>query len=125
MFALFDPRLSRPFVVDWERIARRLLSRLHRESLARPGDRQLAELVRALLAYPGVPESFRQPEFSERSEPSFTLRFHRGDLQLAFLTTVTTFNAPQNVTLEELRLESYYPLDEATALACEKAGSQG
>lgn len=33
---LFDPALGRTYVVDWERIARRLLSRLHRESLMRP-----------------------------------------------------------------------------------------
>jgi len=28
---------------------------------------------------------------------------------------VTVFSAPQNVTLEELRLESWFPLDDATA----------
>src|SRR5262245_11362079 len=27
---LFDPRLVRPFVVDWERVARLMISRLHR-----------------------------------------------------------------------------------------------
>jgi hypothetical protein len=42
-------------------------------------------------------------------------RFDRG---VAFLTTVTSFNAPGNVTLEELRIESYFPLDEATERAC-------
>src|SRR5579883_2458180 len=46
MRALFDPRLARPFVGDWERTARLLLSRLHRESLARPGDDAPAALLR-------------------------------------------------------------------------------
>ena len=36
------------------------------------------------------------------------------------LQRVTT--QPQNVTLEELRIESYYPLDEATERACREAG---
>jgi transcriptional regulator with XRE-family HTH domain len=36
--ALFDPRLGRPFVVDWERVAHALVSRLHLETLARPAD---------------------------------------------------------------------------------------
>jgi transcriptional regulator with XRE-family HTH domain len=119
MRALFDPRAARSFVVDWERTARSLLSRLHRESLARPSDEPLASLVAALVEYPDVPEAFRQPDFAAPSEPTFTLRMRRDDLRLAFLTTVTAFNAPQNVTLEELRIESYFPLDDATAAACE------
>jgi transcriptional regulator with XRE-family HTH domain len=120
MRALFDPRLARPFVVEWERSARLLLSRMHRESLAHPSDEPLAALVQSLLAYPDVPESFRHADFSAPSEPTFTLRMKRDDLELAFLTTLTAFNAPQNVTLEELRIESYFPLDEATASACER-----
>jgi hypothetical protein len=33
---------------------------------------------------------------------------------------VTAFNAPQNVTLEEIRIETYFPLDDATLHACER-----
>jgi len=119
---LFDPRLARPFILDWERVARAFLSRLHRESLERPGDGELAALVRSLLAYPGVPKDWQKPDLSSPSEPCLTFRLKRGDLELAFLTTVTVFNAPQNVTLEELRLESYFPLDDATKKACEAPG---
>jgi len=115
---LFDPRLARPFVVDWERCARGLLANLHREALQHPGDRGLSELVAALLEYPEVPEAWRQPDFSQPNAATFTVRFKRDALDMAFLTTVTTFNAPRNVTLEELRIESYFPLDEATERAC-------
>src|SRR5712692_184261 len=117
---LFDPRLARPFVVDWERVAHAFVSRLHRETLAKPADAGLAALLRSLFEYPDVPEAWRQPDFSTPSDPTLTLRLKRDDLELAFLTTLTVFNAPQNVTLEELCLESYFPLDEATARACER-----
>lgn len=117
---LFDPRLLRPFIVDWERVARALLSRLHRESLARPADAALATLARALFEYPEVPESWRQPDFSTASEPILTIRLRRDDVELAFLTTMTVFSAPQNVTVDELQIESYFPLDEATTRACER-----
>jgi hypothetical protein len=30
------------------------------------------------------------------------------------------FSAPQNATLDELRIESHFPLDEATTRACER-----
>jgi transcriptional regulator with XRE-family HTH domain len=117
---LFDLRLARRFIVDWERVAHAMVSRLHRETLAKPSDAGLAALLRSLFEYPDVPETWRQPDFSVPSDPTLTLRLKRDDLELAFLTTLTVFNAPQNVTLEELCLESYFPLDEATARACER-----
>jgi len=119
VFALiFDPKLARPFMIDWDRIAHSLVARLHREVLAHPEDAALGDLLASLFRYPGVPESFRQPDFSVADEPVLTLRLQRDDVALSFLTTVTAFNAPQNVTLEELRIESYFPLDEATEAHC-------
>ncbi|HEU4406983.1 MAG TPA: helix-turn-helix transcriptional regulator [Polyangiaceae bacterium] len=115
---VFDPRLCRPFITDWERTARLLVSRLHREALERPTDEGLAALIGSLFEYPGVPRSFRQPDFSAPSEPTLTVRMRRDDLELAFLTTLTVFNAPQSVALEDLRIESYFPLDDATERAC-------
>jgi transcriptional regulator with XRE-family HTH domain len=118
MQLLFDPRLARPFVVEWERVARAMTARLHRETLARAGDAELAALLRSLFEYPDVPELWRQPDFAAPSEPTLSFRLARDDLQLGFLTTLTVFNAPQNVTLEELAIESWFPLDDATAKAC-------
>lgn len=115
---LFDRRLARDFVVDWHGVARALVSRLHREALAHPEDDDLSRLVASLFEYPDVPAQFRQPDFTIPSEPTLAIRLARGELSLGFFTTVTTFNAPQNVTLEELRIESYYPLDDLTADAC-------
>jgi transcriptional regulator with XRE-family HTH domain len=117
---LFDPRLGRRAVVDWETTARAMLARLHREALARPGNAESSELVQALFEYPGVPEAWRQPDFSLPSEPALTLRLRYGDQELAFLTTVTVFDAPQNITLQELRIESYFPLDDRTRETCER-----
>ncbi len=116
---LFDPRLARPFIVEWERVAHALVARLHRETLA-SRDGELERLLRSLFEFPDVPESGRQPDFSAPSEPVLTFHLRRDDLDLHFLTTLTSFSAPQNVTLEELRVESYFPLDDATARACER-----
>jgi hypothetical protein len=77
-------------------------------------------VLREVFRFPEVPESFRQPDFSLPSEPTLPLRLRRGGLEVAFLTTLTVFDAPQNVTLDEVRIESYFPLDEATAAACER-----
>ena len=47
------------------------------------------------------------------------IEFRAGDISLRFLTTITEFNAPQNVTLEELRIESYFPTDDQTRELCQ------
>jgi transcriptional regulator with XRE-family HTH domain len=121
MHALFDTHLLRSAVLDWERIAHGMVARLHRETLARPEDAELAGLLRSLFEYPDVPESWRQADFAAPNDAALTLRLKHGDQELAFLATLTMFSAPQNVTLEELRIESYFPLDDATARACADA----
>jgi hypothetical protein len=70
--------------------------------------------------YPDVPEAWRPPDFSVASEPVLGFRLRRDSLELAFLTTVAAFNAPQNVTLEEVRIESDFPADDASASSCER-----
>jgi transcriptional regulator with XRE-family HTH domain len=120
MRMVFDPRLSRSFIADWERVAKTLLSRLHREALTRAGDSVLTGLIEELLALPDVPRSFRTPDLSQPSEPTLSFRIRVAGIELSFLTTLTVFNAPQNVTLEELRIESYFPLDETTAQLCQQ-----
>jgi hypothetical protein len=80
--------------------------------------RELAALLRSLFEYPGVLESWRQPDFTSPSEPTLTVRFEQGTRSLAFLPTMTTFKAPLNATLEDLRVESYFPLDAETEREC-------
>jgi len=118
MALLFDPRGARPFVEDWPQTARSMLSRLHREVLASGGDAELGALLDRILELPEVPASWKQPDFGIPSEPTLMVRLHRDPTRVAFLTTVTTFSAPQNVALEELHLESWFPLDEKTAETC-------
>jgi len=118
MALLFDPRGARPFVEDWPQTARSMLSRLHREVLASGGDAELGALLNRILELPEVPASWKQPDFGIPSEPTLMVRLHRDPTRVAFLTTVTTFSAPQNVALEELHLESWFPLDEKTAETC-------
>ena len=95
-----------------------MLAMLHREVLTHPEDTRLRTLFSEVQAFPDMPLGFRDPDLGIPSEPTFTLRLERDGLALGFLTTLTAFTAPQNVTLEELRIESFFPLDEATAAAC-------
>lgn len=123
LFSLFfDPRLWRPFVVDWEHVAHAMLARLHRETLL-SGDARLTVLLDRLLGFPGVPPGWRQPDFSVDAGPTVAFWLARGALKVGFLVTVTTFSGPRQVALDELRIESCFPLDAETRLVCEQLES--
>jgi hypothetical protein len=48
------------------------------------------------------------------TEPFLTIEFGKGDLRLHYFTTLTSLGTPRDVTLQELRIESFFPADEAT-----------
>lgn len=116
----FDPRLLRPFIEGWEAFARSLLNRLQRELLQRGGDARLQALLDRLLALPGVPSSWRHPELSTDATAAQCLRLTRDGMNVRFLVAVTKFSAPQQVALEELSIESCFPLDDATRATCRR-----
>jgi len=116
--ALFDQEWFRPFVVDWEATARFAIARLHREALQTRQDNRLRDLLDEILDAPDIPESWRSHDLSLGSEGAMNLRFDVNGQILSFVTTVMSFQAPQNVTLEEIQIESYFPSDQATEDAC-------
>lgn len=119
---IFDPALARNAFVDWPVTARRVLVRLQRE-LLRTGDERLCALIDRAMRYPGVDPSWRHPDDADRVDATIEVRLQRDDLKLSFLTTLTSFTSPGTVSLEEMRLESYFPLDEVTREQCESWAS--
>ncbi len=47
--------------------------------------------------------------------PVLAMHFRKGDTRLALFTTIATLGTPQDVTAQELRVESFFPMDDATA----------
>jgi transcriptional regulator with XRE-family HTH domain len=115
---LFDPRLMRPFTLEWDTLARSVISRLHRAYLASGGDARIHAGLERAFAFEGVPRGWKVPDFAKPTEPTLTVRLQRGDLRVAFLVTATVFSAPQQVTLDELLIESSFPLDAETSAVC-------
>ncbi|MEM0961765.1 MAG: helix-turn-helix transcriptional regulator [Bacteroidota bacterium] len=116
--ALFDPAGARRYLTNWESVAREFVARLQRESLRAPHNDRLRQLLDEILDRPDVPDDWRTPDLALGAEGALTLHVDLGGTTLAFVTTMMGFHAPQNVTLDEVQVESYVPLDEATAEAC-------
>jgi hypothetical protein len=50
--------------------------------------------------------------------PVSTITYRKGGVDLTFFWTITTFGTPQDITLDELRIECSFPADEATDRLC-------
>lgn len=116
---VFDPALARPFIHNWSQVGQQMVYRLHREALLKHEDDALWTLLERVLSYPNVPGSWRMPDFSLSQGPINPLVLKNEAVQLGFFMVVTTFLASQQITLDELRIESYFPVDDATRRACE------
>lgn len=107
----FDPNGARPFISNFDEVGRELLWRMQREVLSAPDNTRLRRALDNVLAMPTVNKDWRKADLSEPSSPTVGIHFRAGAHELRFVTTVTAFHAPQLVTLDELRIETWYPAD--------------
>jgi transcriptional regulator with XRE-family HTH domain len=117
MRLLFHPAGLRPFIENWEDVAAHMIERVHRDATAMPGDEATRALLDELLAYPGVPARWRTPQMDRAPAPFVSIVYRKDDLRLSVFSTITTFGTPQDVTLQELRIESFFPADGTTRAA--------
>jgi transcriptional regulator with XRE-family HTH domain len=119
MRAVFDPRQLRPLIVNWEQVALDLIRHLQADIAGAPRDPRTRALLQEILAYPGVPSRWRAREvWDAPAEPLWTVTYRKDGHDLTFFWTITTFGTAQDVTLEEIRIESHFPADDATDRLC-------
>lgn len=115
---VFDPDDFRPVIVNWPEVAGRFISLLHDDIAAAPSDPAPRKLLDEILAYPDVPEQWRRRELDSEPTPILNMVFRSELGELRFFETITTFAGPKDVTLDELRIECSFPVDDATAGVC-------
>lgn len=113
---MFDPERMRPFIANWESVAKSLFERVYRESVGRVIDEKTKELVATLLAYPGVKAEWKSPKVGASAMPMIPIGFMRGKKVLNYFSMITTVGTPQTVAAQELRIECMYPVDEETEI---------
>ena len=111
---MFHPQGLRPFMVNWESIASHTLQRLHREMLVERESDLSTVLMNELMSYPDVARIWQIDR--DRAEHTLLLNTHfkREELELKFFSTIATLGTPDDITLQELRLECLFPADETT-----------
>jgi len=101
----------RPHVEDWSRLAAALMARARHEAMAAPLDAPLQATWRELSRYPDV----TVPGAGDDAPgPLCEVRLRTPSQRIALIGTVLTLGTPQDVTLQELRVELFMPADAAT-----------
>jgi transcriptional regulator with XRE-family HTH domain len=111
MRLFFHPNGIRPFVTNWKSIAPLLWHRAQREAEALGGDE-----MKRVLAELGQYQDEHTLWSAEDAAlvPVLPLEIAKDGLRISLFTVIATFGTAQDVTAEELRIESLFPADEAT-----------
>jgi transcriptional regulator with XRE-family HTH domain len=104
------------FTLNFDEWAAYLLRQLRR-LVTISGDPGLLALDEEVRGYPNVSELLaRRGENDEDGEAQLLIpcRLVVGGVELSLFTTLTTFGTPQDITLDELAVELFFPADDAT-----------
>jgi transcriptional regulator with XRE-family HTH domain len=105
---MFGP--LRPHVANWAQTGEALVQRVHREAVGGVPDLVTRRLLDEVLALPGIPAAWRRPDFAATPLPVLPVEFVKHGLRRGYFSMVTTLGTPQDITLQEIRVESFFPI---------------
>jgi transcriptional regulator with XRE-family HTH domain len=111
MRLFFHPGGVRPLVVNWKAIAPALWHRARREADAL-GGQEMKDVLAELGPYQDADTLW--PAEETALVPVLPLEMEKDGLRMSLFTVIATFGTAQDVTADELRIESFFPADEAT-----------
>ena len=107
------PQGLAPRIVNLAQWRRHLFERL-RQQIHQTADATLVALLTELQTYP-VPSGQQAELEGEHLGIAMPLQFRSPKGVLSMISTTTVFGTPNDVTLQELALETFFPADEQTA----------
>lgn len=98
-------------ITIWEDLALYFIESLEIELSLNPYNSQARQLLDEVRAYPDMPVT---PGLPDTFRPYLKVDVVKDELALSFFTVISTFGTPQDVTLQELRIETFFAADETT-----------
>jgi transcriptional regulator with XRE-family HTH domain len=111
--ALVAPDVLRPLLSNWADVVRYFVRSVEADAAA-DGSVETADLLDRLLRYDGVRSVMASAAPSATEGPVLPMQFHKGTTRLRLFTTIATLGTPRDITLQELRIESFFPMDNET-----------
>lgn len=114
MRLVLDPALLRPRIRNWPLVAHVLGHRLKRQLRSPLVEENLRRNLEEVLGFPGVAEAMSEIQPSPDFSVVIPLELEAEGVRLSWFSTIATLGTPQDVTLDELQIESLFPADDAT-----------
>jgi transcriptional regulator with XRE-family HTH domain len=111
--ALVAPNVLRPFLLNWAEVVRYFVRSVEADASA-DGTAETAALLERLLLYDGVQQLLKAPA-APVADPVLAMYFRKDNVSLELFTTIATLGTPQDITVQELRIESFFPMHDDTA----------
>jgi len=112
--ALVSPGVLRPHLVNWADVVRYFVRSVEADAAA-DGTPETAALHERLLGYDGVRTAINATPAELATTRVLPMHFRKGNTNLRLFTTIATLGTPQDITLQELRVECFFPMDDETA----------
>jgi transcriptional regulator with XRE-family HTH domain len=111
--ALVAPDVLRPHLLNWAEVVRYFLRSVEADAAA-DGTAETAGLLERLRSYQDVRSVMLAAVTVASDGPVLPMHFQKDRTTLRLFTTIATLGTPQDITLQELRIESFFPMDDAT-----------
>jgi transcriptional regulator with XRE-family HTH domain len=108
----FHAEGARPLIRNFDEIAPLMLQRAWRDTFA--GDADLHSFIDELRHDPSLPAHWLVPDPSAVPAPVLPLVLGRDKAEIKLFSMISTFGTPQDVTTDEIRMETFFPADDAT-----------
>lgn len=115
MRLLFHPEGLRRHMEGWEATAAAMLRRLDRDVATFPSDPHLARLAEEVRRYPGVGDLEPRMGPAEASDLLLTTTYRIDGDPISLFTTIAVIGDAHDLTLDELRIETFWPVDATSA----------
>jgi transcriptional regulator with XRE-family HTH domain len=114
---VFHPLGARRFIVNWEEVAHHLLARAERELGSAKDDDAAGTLLRELRTYRRESSDRRPAMPLSAGDVLLPIHIRVDRLELRMFSTIMTLGTPNDVTLQELRIETFFPADDTSERA--------
>jgi transcriptional regulator with XRE-family HTH domain len=129
----FHPLGAQRFIVNRQDVVPRLLARAEREMGELSGDETAAALLEELRGYATLAVGGGErltPRPLGAADLLLPVHFRINGIDLRLISTIMTLGTPQDVTLQELRIETFFPADAESEAALKmltsvRPGTQG
>ncbi len=110
---MLDPAGVRPYIANWDDVAPDSLHWIEREAMSDGPGSQASKLLLELTALAG--NAGRQWDNADRNNlPFLPITLCKDGVELKLFTAIATLGTPRDVTLHELRVETFFPADSVT-----------